>query len=64
MSDADAKLSDLEIGDLEPPKERRNDKSRDVDQFFGPSYLKDNKKYRDCLPCVFVSFFVDMLSNC
>lgn len=53
--DADGFLRDIEVMDIdESSKPRREQRSRDIDALFSAPYLKDGKKYRDCLACRYV----------
>jgi hypothetical protein len=50
-------LVDVEIGDIAPSKQRNQDKTQDVQAFFGEPYVVENKKKRDCRNCPYVFFF-------
>jgi hypothetical protein len=47
-------LVDIEIGDIALSKQRNQDKTQDVQAFFGEPYVVENKKKRDCLKCPYV----------
>ena len=51
-------LPDVQVTDVDgPTKKAQGDHTQDIDTFFSPPYLKNDKKYRDCNACSYVSHF-------
>ncbi|KAI6107722.1 hypothetical protein EV401DRAFT_1891919 [Pisolithus croceorrhizus] len=51
----DGLLQDIRVVDLDetegPPKQRRVERSQDIDAFFSPAFMREGKKYRHCTAC-------------
>lgn len=54
VEDSDGMLVDVEVGDIAPSKLRNQDKTQDVQAFFGEPHVVEEKKKRDCLNCPYV----------
>lgn len=63
VRDSDGLLKDIQVIDIDATeRSRREDKSRDVDHFFGAAYTSDKKRQRDCHICLYGSI-VSTLRN-